>query len=564
MKTWLQLATEQSKTFTLSQPLIIGETYTISMNSNEPFIISVGDVFVGETVDGSLEFIATNSGDVTITSYSDISMEFEIKLELGSQTEWSPAPEDGYGLDLPNGAYHIQISGGDSRLKILSPNTKLDIGNNRNNKVTVHPFNTLQINNNYGGSEYMEINETTTFNKTAIGNGTNFNAIQFWSLNPTANLDFIASDPSITNALSSFPAQSVTDAIDINPITMVTAYWDDESAFQVGTPDGSDIIIDNPWATQLSTDYVYSVLNGFKYKPISGKGVYLDPKYELGDYFTYGSQDQLVAKISWKFNGVAIANVDAPISTDSNFDDPYQTLKEQAFKRKVTLGDSYQGVSISRENGIQMLYSPDGTEENALGRYYADLEKGIAFQTRNSPNDDWSDWLYFDVTEQVFKLALYSTTQEIDGIMTDSGLLIEALSDSLKVEISERKQEGEDLKKEIKTAVEATEDKFEVRFTGVETNIKDINGELVDFGTYFRWDENGAMIGKLGSPVEFFQTNDMIGFRENGVVIAQWEKGEMTVDNLIAKISIVIGTHQVEKYDSPVAGTTTLVRRVNV
>ena len=95
MKTWLQLAQEQSKTFELAVPLIIGETYTISMNSNEPFMISVGDVFVGETVDGSLEFIATNSGDVMITSYNDISMEFEIKLEKGNMvTDWTPAPED--------------------------------------------------------------------------------------------------------------------------------------------------------------------------------------------------------------------------------------------------------------------------------------------------------------------------------------------------------------------------------------------------------------------------------------------------------------------------------------
>jgi hypothetical protein len=91
-----------------------------------------------------------------------------------------------------------------------------------------------------------------------------------------------------------------------------------------------------------------------------------------------------------------------------------------------------------------------------------------------------------------------------------------------------------------------------------------IGDELQLFQTYFRWDINGAIIGKSGSPVEFFQTNDMIGFRENGVVIAQWEKGTQTVDNLIARVSIIIGTHSVEKYFSPVVNdVTSILRKVD-
>ncbi len=134
-------------------------------------MISVGDVFVGETVDGSLEFIATNSGDVMITSYSDISMEFEIKLELGSQTEWSPAPEDGYGLDLPNGAYHIEGQGNFSNI--------LDLPNAQSS-VDVHNWGDATLN-----GETLVLNETTHY--TGSGSQLDFNG----------ELDFIASDPSI-------------------------------------------------------------------------------------------------------------------------------------------------------------------------------------------------------------------------------------------------------------------------------------------------------------------------------------------------------------------------------
>ena len=137
-------------------------------------------------------FRASNVSDSPTIKYR------KLKIEKGSTpTEYSPAPEDGYGYTGSDGAYHIQISGGDNRMKTLSPNTKLDIGNNRINKVTVHPFSNLRIVNNYGGTEYPPINETSAYYKKVVGNGVSYNAIQFWTLEIPDNLDLIASDPSI-------------------------------------------------------------------------------------------------------------------------------------------------------------------------------------------------------------------------------------------------------------------------------------------------------------------------------------------------------------------------------
>ena len=390
MKTWVQLAQEQSKIFELAVPLIIGETYTISMNSYEPFIISVGDVFVGETVDGSLEFIATNSGDVMITSYSDISMEFEIKLELGSRTEWSPAPEDGYNLNLPNGAYHIQ--GGNS-----FSNT---VENGIQAGVNTYAWSDIALN-----GIPLPINDIERYREDS-------NKLEFTG----TNLDFIAADPVIsTQATPEYRSQSYEQHSTISPISQVQVYWDDVSAFEAGDDTMSTIIINTPWATRNSTDYIYSILGGYQYKPTQGSQVYADPAIQLGDTFTYGDTNQLVASVVWYFDGSVTGDFNAPQNNDSNLDDPRSILIQNEFKKKISLGDSYQGVTIDRENGIQMLLSPDGTLDNAIGRFYADLTRGLAFQYRDTSTDTWRDWLYFDKAEAIFKLALYNTSDEVDA-----------------------------------------------------------------------------------------------------------------------------------------------------
>lgn len=220
-----------------------------------------------------------------------------------------------------------------------------------------------------------------------------------------------------TEPVGTYPAQSITTSELLSPITQVVAYWDDESAFIAGNDDGSSIEVHNPWATQGSTDHVQGVLDNYEYIPVTARGVYADPAIQLGDTIVSGGQEQVVANVDWVFDGGAIANIETPLTTEENFDDPYIQLQQQQFAKKLTLGDSYQGVSIGRRDGIQMLLSPDGTLENAIGRYYANLTKGMAFQTRPTPNDEWLDWMYFDIDEKIFKLSLYSTTDEVEGMI---------------------------------------------------------------------------------------------------------------------------------------------------
>ena len=51
-----------------------------------------------------------------------------------------------------------------------------------------------------------------------------------------------------------------------------------------------------------------------------------------------------------------------------------------------------------------------------------------------------------------------------------------------------------------------------------------------------------------------------MGDEEGDNDIAYWGEGTMNVERLIAITTIMVGYHLIEKYDSPVAGKTTIVR----
>lgn len=141
------------------------------------------------------------------------------KFEKGNiATEYSPAPEDGYGLDLPNGAYHIQTSGGSTVIKLLALNQKLELGKKRMWEVTTHAFLPLRISNNISVSQGMPINATSTYQKTAVGNGVSFAGFQLRAITIDDPLDFIASDPSIIDE-QSINTKNVIDIVQLPEIS---------------------------------------------------------------------------------------------------------------------------------------------------------------------------------------------------------------------------------------------------------------------------------------------------------------------------------------------------------
>lgn len=218
--------------------------------------------------------------------------------------------------------------------------------------------------------------------------------------------------PQNKQPLGEYGAMSVETYGLLNPISKVTMYFDDESAFEKGNDNGSAIEIHSKWATQQTTDYVHGVLNGYEYVPVKATGAYIDPALEVGDVIEIDDTHITMANVTWVFDGSVTATIHNPIATENNYDEPYNKLVQQQFKKKVSLGDSYQGVTISRDKGMEMLMSPDGKEENATGKAYFDLHRGMAFQYRDEPQEEWKDFLYFDVNEKRFKINLEDLNHE--------------------------------------------------------------------------------------------------------------------------------------------------------
>ncbi|QIK57763.1 hypothetical protein G7059_07885 [Erysipelothrix sp. HDW6A] len=167
------------------------------------------------------------------------------------------------------------------------------------------------------------------------------------------------------------------------------------------------------------------------------------------------------------------------------------------------------------------------------------------------------DRIAVKITEQV------EVIEKIDNELLNQSSIITQTQSSIEQEIIDRISMGETIIEETTSLISSTSESWQIIFTKIENEQQLTSEELNQFKTYFRWDINGAIIGKEGSPIELYQTNNRIEFRENGVAFAYWEGGTMSVDNIIAKISIIIGTHLVETYQSPVVGKSTIVRQVD-
>ena len=308
-----------------------------------------------------------------------------------------------------------------------------------------------------------------------------------------------------------YPAKKKEHTSALPKITRFTMYHSDSEYYTYGNDTGSELVVDNPWATQQITSYVFGIVSNFNYRGQKGTTVFLDPAVELGDNFLYvgmketqedfmglpnryfgqgnflggsgqsASLQQHCATMNWTFSGSCSCEVEAPQRNETVYDDPYTQAVTREFNRKVTLGNAYQGISISRQDGLKMLLSTDGTEATATGRFYASLLSGMAFQYRDSINDSWRDWLYFDKNEKVFKLALYDTA-------TETGSKIEATFDRIGLSVSGDGTSSEIALTKDGIKIENTGGTIEftglVKFTDLQTvGQTEINGGNIISGT---------------------------------------------------------------------------------
>ena len=151
---------------------------------------------------------------------------------------------------------------------------------------------------------------------------------------------------------------------EFEPVSRVTMWYDDEHYYTAGDDAGRALEIDNPWATQEMANEVLSNLKGYVYRPFDAADAALDPAAELGDAVTVGGIYSVLAHSDQRFDAGFTADISAPGEKEVDHEYPYLDPQERELKRRVKLGQKYQGVSITRRDGLTIVET-DGETEGA-------------------------------------------------------------------------------------------------------------------------------------------------------------------------------------------------------
>lgn len=227
----------------------------------------------------------------------------------------------------------------------------------------------------------------------------------------------------------------------------VVVYYADEAAYEAGDTTGETgrvLTCDCPWATQATADGILDAIEGYAYQPFSADGAVIDLALELGDSVTSGLTGETVSgpvfTIDVTGSGIEQADIAAPGDAEIDHEYPYASYVDRSLKRRVTLGQAYEGVTISRKFGIQILgINEQGDETNRA------LLNSHEFTMDVKTDGGWEQQFYFDPERRayVFKGALGA-----DAIYADMGdiaeLTVDRLSTSKKVRLYNLQNTGDD------------------------------------------------------------------------------------------------------------------------
>ena len=179
--------------------------------------------------------------------------------------------------------------------------------------------------------------------------------------------------------------------------TGVTIWYDDEHAFQAGTDTGKVLEVDCPWATQAMANNLLSLFNGIVYQAFTVAKAGLTPAAELGDMVAVDGNKLPILTLDVRMDGSYWPNISAPPEDEIDSEYPYENHEmRRQFDRAVKVGESYYGVTIDRQNGIEII-STDGQSTTTRAVLNSDE---MAFY-----NADGTEALYFDPGSGKYKFV---------------------------------------------------------------------------------------------------------------------------------------------------------------
>ena len=207
-------------------------------------------------------------------------------------------------------------------------------------------------------------------------------------------------------------------------ISRVTLYYDDTNAFTAGDNTGYALEADCPWATQGIVNAVLASLAGYVYRPFAASDTLVDPALELGDILYINGVTYQLMQMTTAFDALYTADIGAPQDKAIDHEYPYLTPTERALRRKVTLGASYYGTTITRTNGLQIKRS-DGASEAIFN--------SDRFQMSALVDGVMTPRIYFDAAKRdyVFDGALGADAVFTDSLYAEQGDVAELTVDRL-------------------------------------------------------------------------------------------------------------------------------------
>ena len=189
-------------------------------------------------------------------------------------------------------------------------------------------------------------------------------------------------------------AASLKKGQEYKPFSRVTMWYDDEHYYTAGDDTGRTLEVNNPHATQQIVDNVLESVRGYTYRPYEATGVDIDPAFELGDAITINGFYSVIAQTTERLDGMGTVDISAPGSSELGSEFPIVGPVTRELQRRVKLGQKYQGVSITRKDGL-VITETDGETDGAKVVLNS---KKLAFYDAGG-----QEQLYFDPAEGVYK-----------------------------------------------------------------------------------------------------------------------------------------------------------------
>ena len=150
------------------------------------------------------------------------------------------------------------------------------------------------------------------------------------------------------------------------PFARVVLWYDDEHAFEAGDGAGRTLKAYCPFATQQMAGKILESIFGRRYQPYEADRAVIDPAAELGDGVIANGVYSVLARQDTTFDALMVSDIAAPADEEIDHELPYETQVQRALKRKMTLGQNYFGVQVTRYKGLEIVKTDE--EGNEINR----------------------------------------------------------------------------------------------------------------------------------------------------------------------------------------------------